>query len=411
MRPTAALAAAVLLLCFGFNMVGRGVADAYIVFLLPLGAEFGWSRSDLSSVYSIYLVVVGIAAPLTGMLFDRFGPRLVYVLGLATLGAGCFVAATLTKLWQFQLALGLLGGIGVSALGMIPASALIRRWFRENLSTAIGVAYAGMGSGALVIVPASQWLIERIGWRDAYRTLGLGVLVLLPVVALLPWRRLAGGTPSSPRASPGAPSPAPARAFRDVLRQREYWALAQVFFFTALAMYTVLVQTVAYLVERGFAPLAAAGAFGVSGMLSVAGVIAAGWLSDRLGYRRTATLTFMLTLAGVACLLVLSWRPSTWALAAFVILFGIAQGARGPIVASLAAKLFPGPGFATIYGTIFAAMSLGAGVGSWISGLLYDATGGYVASFTLSMASLLVAATPFWTVPALERGTRRGGAA
>lgn len=74
----AGTAATVLFLCFAFNMLGRGVADAYIVFLLPLGTEFGWSRSQLSSVFSIYLVVVGLAAPLTGMLFDRFGPRIVY---------------------------------------------------------------------------------------------------------------------------------------------------------------------------------------------------------------------------------------------------------------------------------------------------------------------------------------------
>lgn len=289
---------------------------------------------------------------------------------------------------------------------MIPASALVRRWFRDNLSAAIGVVYAGMGSGALLIVPFSQYLIEAYGWRIAYGVLGVGLLVLLPIVAMLPWARLAGGPLRSGSASQHAAQPRPARALRDVLRTREYWALIQVFFFTALAMYTVLVQTVAFLVDAGFPPLAAASAFGVAGMLSVAGVIASGWLSDRLGYRRTAALSFASTFAGVAFLLVLWWRPSTWALGAFVLLFGIAQGARGPIVASLAAKLFPGPGFATVYGTIFASMSLGAGAGSWISGVLYDASGGYVASFVFSMASLLAAAAPFWTTPALERGSR-----
>ena len=136
-------------------------------------------------------------------------------------------------------------------------------------------------------------------------------------------------------------------------------------------------------------------------------MIASGWLSDRFGYRRTATLSFTLTLAGVALLLALSWQPSVPVLMAFVLLFGVAQGARGPIVASLAAKLFPGPRFATIYGTIFAAMSVGGAAGSWLSGLLYDASGSYVAGFACSMVSLLVAGMPFWTVRALSAGGGR----
>jgi MFS family permease len=83
-------------------------------------------------------------------------------------------------------------------------------------------------------------------------------------------------------------------------------------------------------------------------------------------------------------------------------LFGIAQGARGPIVSSLCAKLFPGTGLATIYGTIYACMSVGAAVGSLISGVLHDVTGGYQASFVFAMLMVLIAIAPFWTSPALR---------
>jgi MFS family permease len=391
-------AGAVLLLCFGFNMLGRGVADTYIVFLLPLGAEFGWSRGELASVYSVYLVVAGLAAPLTGIAFDRWGPRAVYATGMVAMGLGYFLASGLTRLWQFQLCIGLLGGIGVSALGMIPASSLIRRWFRSRMSTAIGVAYAGFGSGILVIVPFTQYLIQSFGWRDAYRALGAAFLVLLPLVLLLPWRRLAAGRSGSVAGT--ATTRTVARGGEGVLRQAmrrpQFWALVQVFFFTAVAMQTMLVQIVAYLVDIGFSPLEAASAFGVAGFLSVIGVIAAGWLSDRIGHGRTATWSYLLTIAGTLLLLLLSFHREAWVLAGFVLLFGLAQGARGPIVSSLAARLFPGAGFATVYGTIFATMSLGSGAGAWASGLLHDWTGNYLASFAFSLASILIAASSFW---------------
>jgi MFS family permease len=394
---------AVVLLCFAFNMAGRGIADSYIVFLLPLSSEFGWSRAQASSVYSVYLVVTGLAGPLTGLAFDRWGPRFVYPMGVLALGIGTMLAARLEHLWQFYLCVGILGGTAVSALGMIPASSLIRRWFRGNVTTALGVAYAGMGSGVLLVAPFAQWLIATIGWRDAYRVLGLALLALLPFIVFLPWRRLAAGHPDvMTKTGSYTAASAKRRPWGEVLRSREYWSLVQVFFFTAFGMHGVIVQIVAYLVDVGFGPLQAATAFGTQGLLSVIGMIAAGWLADRMGYRATATLSFVLTFTGVTLLTLLSVVASQWVLVAFVLVFGVSQGARGPIVSSLASKLFPGPGFATIFGTIFMCMSIGSGLGSWTSGLLHDWTGGYVASFIVSMVCIVLAALPFWTTNVLR---------
>src|SRR5687768_17819616 len=106
-------------------MVGRGVADSFMVFVLPLSEEFGWKRAQVSSVYSAFLVITGLAAPLTGMLIDRWGPRVVYPLGMLLLGSACLAAAHLWQLWQFQVVIGLGAGLGVSMLGMVPASMLI----------------------------------------------------------------------------------------------------------------------------------------------------------------------------------------------------------------------------------------------------------------------------------------------
>ncbi|WP_353151201.1 MFS transporter [Pollutimonas bauzanensis] len=401
------LAGLALLLGFLFNVAGRGVGDTYIVFLLPLSAEFGWNRSAISSVYSVYMLSTGLSAPFVGMLFDRWGPRVVYSCGLACLGSAYVLAGNLNQLWQFHLFVGVAGGMGVAALGMVPAASLISRWFRGNTGTAIGIAYAGLGCGTLLIVPLAQYLSESFGWRDTYQMLGASLLVLLPFVLFMPWRVLRAGrreetqNPVAPEviAARAMPQPGPLRA---ALKTRAFWSLAQVFCFTGVAMYTVLVQTIAFLIESGFAPLEAASAFGLAGILSVIGVTASGTLADRIGYRRTVTASFICTMLGLICLLAMSTYPSRWFLFGFIALFGIAQGARGPIVSSLCAKLFPGTGLATIYGTIYACMSVGAAVGSLISGVLHDVTGGYQASFVFAMLMVLIAIAPFWTSPALR---------
>lgn len=393
------MAAGVLVLCFAFNFIGRGVGDTYMVFLLPLEKEFGWHRSQMTSVYSALMIVSGLAAPLGGMVFERWGPRVLYAGGLSLLGTGYFLASKVTALWQFYVCISLIGGLGIAAIGMVPAAALISRWFRKRMSTAIGLAYAGFGCGSLLIVPLAQTLIDADGWRHAYQVIGATLLVLLPVSLAVPWTTIRAGLPSLvvPRYRVHA-GVGPVRA---ALRQRTFWRLVQVMFFTAVGMYLIIVQSVAYLVDVGFTPLEAATAFGAAGALSVLGVSSAGWLADRFGHRRAATVSFAGTFLGTSLLFAMSFGANLWLLAAYVLLFGICQGARGPLIAGLSARLFSGPGQATIYGVIFACMSVGSGIGALLAGVLHDLTAGYRAGFVLSMICVLLAAMPFWTSDAL----------
>ena len=403
--PVKKTAFTVLAVCFLMNLFARGVSETWVVFLLPVGAEFAWSRTQLAGVYSVFMVVHGLAAPLAGLMFDRFGPRVSYVAGLTALGSGYFLAGRLDGLWQFYLCIGVLGGIGVALLGMVTASALISRWFRARIGTAMGVAYAGLGFGVIAIVPLTQWLIESAGWRNAYTVLGLGLFLVLPVVIVLPWRRFTRGHPDYVQATSGYTGDGwtLSRAVRD----RAFRGLVAVFFFTGASIFAATIQIVAYLVEIGFEPLHAATAFGFLGMLSTGGVTASGWMVDRYGRRRTATITYAMTLIGFGLLFLLAVWPGTLLLVLFVASFGVSAGSRGPVVSTLAAELFPGGGLGAIYGVITLGMGVGAGMGSWISGLLYDVTGGYVACFAFGAVMAVFGLAQFWLVPALAFGRRK----
>jgi MFS family permease len=382
-------------------MFGRGVGDTYAVFLLPLEREFGWTRSELTSVYSIYLLVNGCTAPLVGLVFDRLGPRWVYGAGMTSLGAAFFLASGLTALWQFYLFIGVLVGIGVSMNGMVPASALLGRWYPDRLSTAIGIAYSAFGVGTVLFVPLVQYLIGEFGWRASYRVMGLVLLALAPVVVLaLPWRTFAAGHPASrPHARQAE---ADGWTLAAAVRTPVFWGLVQVFACTAAAMFSIVVQLVAFLVDAGFPPLTAAAAFGVVGLLSAASVMGSGFASDRFGYRQTVTVSFAGTAAGMLTLLAITAFPSTALLVVFVAVFGLCMGVRGPIVSSVAARYFAGPRVATIYGLIYASNAVGAALGAFAGGLLHDLTGGYRAGLAMALALIAVAALPFWTVPALK---------
>ncbi|HTQ77020.1 MAG TPA: MFS transporter [Burkholderiales bacterium] len=394
-------AVAVLATCFALNMFGRGLGESYAVFLLPLEREFDWSRSELTGMYAIYLLVSGFAAPLVGMLFDRAGPRWVYGSGVSCIAAAFLLAGSLTRLWQFYLLIGVTVGIGVSLTGMVSASALLSRWYQERLSRAIGAAFSAMGIGIITFVPLAQYLVGHYGWRSAYRALGALLAALLPVVVIaVPWRRFAAGH-SSERPS-GRSASQSDWTLRAAARTRIYWGMAQAFFFTATGMFAIMVQLVAFFVDAGFSPLAAATAYGVCGMLSAGSVMGSGFLVERFGYTRTVTASFAATMTGMVLLLALAAHPSGALLAAFVLIFGMAMGVRGPIISSICARHFAGANVATIYGTIFATNSLGAALGSLVGGALHDLTGGYAVGLGFSLAAIGIASMPFWTVPALR---------
>jgi len=383
-------------------MLGRGLADTYAVFLLPLEREFGWTRSELTGVYSLYLLVNGFTAPLVGLLFDRLGPRWVYGAGVACLGSAFFLAMLLHELWQFYLFVGVLIGLAVSLNGMVPGSALLSRWFRARLSTAIGIAFSAVGVGTVIFVPLTQFLISQYDWRFAYRALGSVLLLLLPVVLFaVPWRRFAAGH-ADHQARAAEAGAGEGWSLRSALGTRIYWGLAQVFFCTAIGMFAIIVQLVAFLIDAGFTPLGAATTFGVIGMLSSVSIMGSGYIADRFGIRRTVTASFAGTAAGMLLLIAITRWPSVLLLGMFVPVFGLCMGARGPIVSSICARHFAGPRVATIYGTIYSANALGAAFGSLMGGLLHDVSGGYVAGLCFSLVFISLAVMPFWTVPALR---------
>ena len=383
-------------------MFGRGFADTYAVFLLPLEREFGWTRSELTGVFAIYLLVNGFTAPLVGLLFDRLGPRWVYGSGILCLGAAFFMAQGLSSLWEFYLFVGVLVGFGVSLNGMVPGSALLARWYRARLSTAIGIAFSAFGVGTVVFVPIAQQLVSQYDWRFAYRVFGIGLLVITPLVLFtIPWRSFIAGHPDH-QARVKQQVAGEGWTLRAALRTRIYWGLAQVLFCTATGMFSILVQLVAFLIDAGFSPLAAATTYGVLGMLASVSIMSSGFIADRFGYRRTVTASFAGTASGMMMLLLISQWPSAFLLALFIPLFGFCMGTRGPIVSSVCARQFAGPNMATIYGTIYSTNALGAALGSVLGGVLHDLTGGYAAGLGFALAFIALAGMPFWTVPALR---------
>jgi MFS family permease len=399
---SARTALGVLALCFALSVLGRGLGESFTVFLKPISEDFGWDRAQVVSVYSLSALAGGLASPLIGRLFDRSGPRAVYSLGLMLLGGAFLIASHAQYLWQFQLSLGLCVGLGIAFIGNVPNSILLGRWFGPRLPTAMAVVYSATGAGVLILLPASQVLIDHIGWRGAYRILGGGSLFLLLPLLLLPWRLFSDGSPHL------AKSAAPdlvdqSWTLVSAMRHHAFWALFSTFFFTAIGMYAIAPQVVAYLIDAGFPPLQAATAWGFSGVVLLFGMLGISWLDGIIGRRPSVLFSYALSIAGILMLWLLQWYPNIWMLTGFVVCFGSMIGSRGPLLTATAMKIFRGKRVGTIYGAISIGSGLGSAFGSWSGGLIHDWAHSYNPLIGFALISVLLGMIPFLVVPALRR--------
>ena len=397
----ARVALVVLALCFALSVLGRGLAESFTVFLKPISESLGWDRAEVVSIYSLAALAGGLAAPLIGRLFDHSGPRAVYALGLLLLGSAFLIAASASQLWQFRLSLGLCVGIGVALIGLVPNSILLGRWFGPRLPTAMSVIYSATGAGVLILLPASQLLIDSIGWRSAYQLFGTIALALLVPLLLLPWRLFAKGASHITRPLGGEAADDGWTLLR-ALRHHAFWALFATFFFTAIGMFSIAPQVVAYLIDAGFPPLQAATAWGFSGVVLLFGMLGVSWLDGVIGRRPSVLFSYALSIAGILMLWGLQFAPSIWLLTGFVICFGSMIGSRGPLLSATAMKIFRGRRLGTIYGTITIGSSLGAALGSWAGGVIHDLSHSYNPLIALALVSVIIGMIPFLVVPALR---------
>lgn len=398
-RPGIVVAGVWLTLAIAF-----GLFFSFTIFFIPLIEEFRWSRGVTAGAFSLATLIQGVLSPGIGLLVDRIGARRVILVGAVLLSGALILASRIQSVWQLYLVIGVVAAAGVTAVGWVPCGALLAGWFSDQRGRVLGLAFSGMGVGVLVVGPLAQWLIDQVGWRQAYVILGGGTLVCL---GPLLWF----GIVEHPRArSHGAAQglqPPEGIGLFAALSTRAFWGLFFAYFFTPLAVFPVFTHQVAFAVDGGFSAMFVAGIFGLVGFMSTVGRIGFGVISDRIGREWAATLSFGCTAAGTGSLLLLEVSPHAGWLYAYALLFGLGFGARGPIITAMAAELFAGRRFGAIYGVMNLASGCGGAMGPWFGGFVHDLTGSYRGAFLAALGFCGVAVACFWIARTRSRPAKQ----
>ena len=375
----------------------------------PILAEFGWERAATAGAFSVGFLVATAYVPFMGMAMDRFGPRIVIPVGVVICGTGLALATLISRPWHLHVTLGALVGGGSIFLTYIGHSLFLPHWFVRRRGLAIGIAFAGVGVGSIVLFPWLQRMIEAAGWRAACWALALTlVLIVLPLNVVFQRRRPEdlGLTPDG-----GAVGAATRRAddnvvdrawaevdwtLRRAIRTARFWWLFVGFFCALFAWYMVQVHQTKYLLEVGFDPTRAAFALGLVGLFSIVGQIGLGHLSDRIGREWAWTIGGLGFVGCYLALLLLPAHPTAPMLYAMVVSQGLVGYGLASVFGAIPAEIFQGRHFGTIFGTLNLGGNAGAACGPWVAGAIYDRTGSYTSAFWIAIVAALVSMAAIW---------------
>ncbi len=378
------------------------VVFSFGVFLKPLIKEFHSGRGAVSLAFTLHNAVTAFCLPFAGRLVDHFGARRVilpstFMVGLILLSA-YFCSGRIWELYLFYAALG------VAGCGAAPVSYcdVISHWFDRYRGVALGFMMFGLGAGALIMPSAAQYLIARFGWRLAFGIFGAAILVITaPIVTGFlkqrpePLGLLPDGTPYVVRAS-SRPGDDPGMSWGEAWRAPTFWHLFCAFILVSASVQACLAHLAAILADRGTPALAAAFATSLFGGGLLVGRTGSGYLLDRFFAPRVAALIFCCAAGGIALLRTTSSQEPAFVAAFFI---GLGLGAEVDIMAYLTSRYFGLRSFGTIYGFIFAGFGLAGGLGVFLMGAAFDATGSYALMLTLFCIVTLIGAALMMRLP------------
>lgn len=348
------------------SCVAIGTMFSLAIFLEPMAIDTGWSRAGISSAMTLNFLVMGLGGFAWGALSDRFGARIVVMIGAVLLGLALVLASRTGSLLTFQVTYGVLVGLAASAF-FAPMIALTSGWFDTNRSLAVSLVSAGMGVAPMTISPFARWLISAYDWRTAMFDIGITAWVLLlPAVLLV-------RQPPKPAVADIGSAPVAEGAGLTVgqaLRSPQFIVLGLTFFACCAAHSGPIFHMVSYAMLCGVAPMAAVSIYSVEGLAGLGGRLLYGVLADRLGVKPVLIAGLAIQAIVIAAYLSISQLGQFYMLA---VIFGATYGGVMPLYAVLAREYFGQRILGTVFGAATMLSSLGMALGPLAGGMVFDA--------------------------------------
>lgn len=394
----------IVFICFVNMLLMFGTFYSFGVFFKPLAADFGWTRATTSGAYSLGMFLSGLLAIVMGKLTDRFGPRIVLTISGFLFGLGFLLMSRVSTIWQLYLFYGVVVGVGLSG-GFVPPLSTVARWFVKRRGIMTGFVVAGIGVGTLIIPPVATWLIASWDWSTAYLVIGAVVFVLIILSAqFLKFdpRRMGLLPDGESEEAAGGNLHARGSSFHQAMGSWQLWVLFSILFCFGYCLHNVIAHIANHVTDLGYSAAVGAAVLSVVGGLSIAGRIATGSITDRLGSKPPLIVNLILMAAAFFWLLA---AGELWMFYLFAVVLGFAYGGLAAMESPIVAELFGLSSHGVIMGVASFGYTLGGAVGPLVAGGIFDAFGDYQIAFLVCAVVAVLGIILAWRLkPPLGQG-------
>jgi predicted MFS family arabinose efflux permease len=378
-----------MLLCGGLVLtLAIGIRQTFGLFLSPMSSDLGWGREVFALMIAIQNLVWGLTQPIAGALADRFGAGRTVAVSALLYAGGIYMMGQASDPTSLHLSGGLLIGIGLSGTSFgVVLSAVNRVVAEEKRSLALGIVGAAGSLGQFTMVPMGQAFITTWGWPFALTLLAAISMLVIPLAA-----GVAGKAPAQSVATRQTAGEALTEAFH----HRGYWLLIAGFFVCGFHVTFIGTHLPAFLTDQGIVASIAAIALSLVGLFNIFGSLGCGWLGGR--YPKKYVLATLYALRSVVIMIFILFPVTPFTALLFAACMGLLWLATVPLTTGLVGTLFGPRHLGMLFGLVFFSHQIGAFLGVWLGGYLYDATGSYDTVWWTAIALGLIAALLHWPI-------------
>jgi MFS family permease len=384
------------ILCAGLVMgLALGIRHVQGLFMLPMTLDRGWSRETFSLALAIQNLMFGLAQPFTGMLADRLGGARIVAAGTVLYGIGLAVMAFAATPAVLFLGCGVIAGVALSCTAFGVMYGILSRLAPDaDRGWALGLAGAIGGIGQFIAVPTTLSLLDAFGSRWALIALGTAMALTVVLAPLLNDKQ--GAEPSGSGVAPANTGLPLRTAIRQALGHSGFWLLNLGFLACGFQLAFIATHLPAYLLGRGAPAQLAATGLAVIALTNVVGTYACGRLGDF--YRRKNLLTAVYLVRTAAMALFVLCPLSVTSVYLFCAVMGLLWLGTAPLTNALVSQVFGVQYIGTLFGFVFLGHQVGAFLGVWLGGYVFDLTRSYDLVWTGAMALGVIAAGLHWPI-------------
>jgi len=368
--------------------VSMGRSQSMGLYLAPVTTTLGIGREPFALAMAMTQLLMGVGAPFSGALIDKFGAgRVIAVCVLAAI-AGMYVMYA-AQSGAHLIVSGILMGIGVSGTGVTSLVGTIGRLAPpEKRLSAIASVGMSAGIGSFVALPVMHFLIEAVGWQSS-------LIWLMAITALLiPLALPISGKPQAPVTA--VRQQTIREALSEAFSHPSYWLLTAGFFVCGFHVAFIVVHLPAFAVDQGLPGWVGPFALSVVGIANIAGTFIAGQSGRFIEKRRGLSLIYFGRSVIFLGFLFLPMTPAT--VIVLCGLLGLLWLSTIPLTSGLVATFFGTTWMSMLFGIVFLSHQVGSFLGVWLAGRLYDVTKSYDAMWWISIALGLTAALLNWPI-------------